>query len=81
VNFPRRGHAIWAMAQYQRCGYLDEAPPYMELVDEIILTDLYEEVASAEGVDIPDDDMAPFEIKLDGVTFDPANPDEEASRP
>jgi nitrate/nitrite transport system substrate-binding protein len=81
VNFPRRGHAIWAMAQYQRFGYLDEAPPYMELADEIILTDLYEEVANAEGVDIPDDDMAPFEVKLDGVTFDPRNPDEEASRP
>jgi nitrate/nitrite transport system substrate-binding protein len=81
VNFPRRSHAIWAMAQYQRFGYLDEAPPYLELADEIILTDLYAQVAEAEGIDIPDDDMAPFEVKLDGVTFDPANPDEEASRP
>jgi len=81
VNLPRRAHAIWFLAQYQRFGFLSEAPPYQELADELILTDLYAEVAGAAGVDIPDDDMAPFEIKLDGVTFDPANPDEEAARP
>jgi nitrate/nitrite transport system substrate-binding protein len=81
VNLPRKSHYIWALAQYQRFGYLTEAPPYQELADELILSDLYAEVAEAEGVDIPDDDMQPFEIALDGVTFDPANPDEEASRP
>ena len=81
TNFPRRAYGHWYLAQYQRFGYLDEAPPYQELVDELILTDLYAEVAAAEGVDVPDDDMAPFDVKLDGVTFDPANPDEEAARP
>ena len=81
TNFPRRSHYIWAMAQYQRFGLLTEAPPYQELADELILTDFYEEVAAAEGIDVPDDDMQPFEVQLDGVTFDPANPDEEASRP
>ncbi len=81
VNLPRRAHAIWFLAQYQRLGYLDEAPPYTELADEIILSDLYAEVAEAEGVDVPDDDMSPFDVVLDEVTFDPANPDEEAARP
>jgi nitrate/nitrite transport system substrate-binding protein len=81
VNFPRRSHYIWALTQYQRMGYLAEAPDYQGLADELILTDLYAEAAEAAGVDIPDDDMSPFEIKLDGVTFDPANPAEEASRP
>lgn len=81
VNFPRRSHALWALAQYQRFGYLDEAPDYMDLVDEIILTDLYAEVADAEGVEVPDDDMEPFEVTLDGTTFDPEDPDEEAQRP
>lgn len=80
VNFPRKSHYFWAMAQYQRMGYLKEAPPYQELADELILTDFYTEVAEAEGIDIPDDDMTPFEVQLDGVTFDPANPAEEASR-
>jgi nitrate/nitrite transport system substrate-binding protein len=80
TNFPRRAYGLWYLAQYQRFGYLDEAPAYQEIVDDLILTDLYAEVAEAEGVDVPDDDMAPFEVKLDGVTFDPANPDEEAAR-
>lgn len=81
VNYPRRSHALWALAQYQRFGYLDEAPDYTELVDELILTDLYEEVAETEGIELPDDDMEPFEIALDGAVFDPENPDEEARRP
>ena len=81
TNLPRRSYAIWFMAQYQRFGYLGEAPPYQEIADEIVLSDLYAEVAGAAGVTIPDDDMAPFEVKLDGVTFDPTKPDEEAARP
>ena len=81
VNLPRRAHYIWAMAQYQRMGYLDSAPDYQGLADELILSDLYAEAAAAAGVDVPDDDMAPFEVKLDGITFDPASPDEEAARP
>jgi nitrate/nitrite transport system substrate-binding protein len=80
TNFPRRSHQIWAMAQFQRFGYLDEAPPYQELADELILTDFYEEVAAAEGIDIPDDDMAPFDVVLDDVTFDPSDPAEEVNR-
>jgi nitrate/nitrite transport system substrate-binding protein len=78
--FPRRSHGIWALAQYQRLGLLTEAPDYTKLVDDIILTDLYAEVAAAEGIEVPDDDMAPFEVRLDGVTFDPTKPDEEARR-
>jgi nitrate/nitrite transport system substrate-binding protein len=80
VSLPRRAHAIWFLTQYQRLGYLDEAPPYAELADELILSDLYAEVAAAEGVDVPDDDMAPFDVVLDEVTFDPAAPQEEAAR-
>lgn len=81
VNLPRRSHYIWAMAQYQRMGHLSQAPDYQGLADELILTDLYAEAAEAAGVDVPDDDMAPFDLRLDGVTFDPAAPAEEAARP
>jgi nitrate/nitrite transport system substrate-binding protein len=80
VNSPRRSYAVWFMAQYQRLGLLEEAPPYMQLADSIILRDVYEKVAAAENIDVPDDDMAPFEVKLDGVTFDPAKPEEEVKR-
>jgi nitrate/nitrite transport system substrate-binding protein len=80
TNLPRKSHYIWAMAQYQRFGYLDEAPPYQELADALILSDQYREVAAAEGIDVPDDDMEPFEVALDGVTFDPSDPAAEVAR-
>ena len=80
VNFPRRAHAMWFLAQYVRMGLIKEAPPYQELADQLILHDLYAEVADAEGVDVPDDDMSSFDVRLDDITFDPTNPQEEASR-
>ncbi|MEO6120665.1 MAG: CmpA/NrtA family ABC transporter substrate-binding protein [Acidimicrobiales bacterium] len=81
VNFPRRSHGVWALAQYQRFGLLKETPPYMQLVDDIILTDLYAKVATAEGIAIPADDMIPFDVKLDSTTFDPTKPEAEVARP
>jgi len=80
TNAPRRSYGIWALAQYQRLGLLTEAPDYTALVDSLILSDLYASVAEAEGIDVPDDDMAPFEVRLDGVTFDPAKPETEVAR-
>ncbi|MFY9488464.1 MAG: CmpA/NrtA family ABC transporter substrate-binding protein [Solirubrobacterales bacterium] len=78
--FARKSEAIWFMAQYQRFGYLGKAPDYEGLADELILSDLYKSVAKAEGVTVPDDDMTPFDVKLDGATFDPKDPDKEAAR-
>ena len=79
TNMPRRSYGYWALAQYQRLGLLKTAPDY-GLVDELILGDLYRKVATAEGIAIPADDMAPFEVRLDKVTFDPAKPQVEAAR-
>jgi nitrate/nitrite transport system substrate-binding protein len=81
VNAPRRAHALWWLAQFQRLGLQATAPITTALPEALILQDLYEEVAAAEGVDVPDDDMAPFDVALDGATFDPTKPDEEAKRP
>jgi nitrate/nitrite transport system substrate-binding protein len=80
VNAPRRAYGIWALAQYRRFGYLDADPDYGALADKFILGDLYAEVASAEGVAVPDDDMAPFTVQLDDTEFDPTDPTEEATR-
>ncbi len=80
VNAPRRGHAIWFLSQYRRFGLLKSEPPYQELADSLVLRDLYEKVAANEGIDVPDDDMAPFHIKLDNTTFDPKKPLEEVNR-
>ena len=81
TNAPRRSYGYWALAQYQRLGLVTSKPDYASIVDSIVLRDLYEEVAEKEGVDLPDDDMKPFEVKLDGVEFDPKKADDEAARP
>ncbi len=80
VNPPRRGHAIWFMSQYRRFGLLKSDPPFQEIADAIFLRDMYEKVAAKEGIAVPDDDMAPFTIKLDNTTFDPKKPLEEVNR-
>lgn len=80
TSAPRRAHAIWFLSQYQRFGLVKGDLPYTKIADEIILRDLYEEVAQKEGIDVPNDDMSPFHVKLDGTTFDPAKAQEEAKR-
>ncbi len=79
VNAPLKSYAYWALAQYSRLGLIKEAPPYKEIVDSLMLTDLYAEVAAAEKITVPED-MKPFEVKLDGATFDPAKPEDEVKR-
>ena len=74
VNKPRKSHAIWFMAQYVRFGYLPELPDVNAIADKLIIPGLYEEVAKEMGIKVPDDNMAPFTIKLDGAKFDPPDP-------
>lgn len=74
VNFPRKSHAIWAMAQYVRFGYLKAAPDYKAIADKLILSDLYKQVAASMKVKVPADDMKPFSLTMDKTVFDPANP-------
>jgi nitrate/nitrite transport system substrate-binding protein len=65
---------------YVRFGHLPTLPDVKALADEIVLSDLYAEVASSLKVTVPDDDMKPFTVTLDKATFDPAKPEEEAKR-
>lgn len=74
VNFPKKSHAIWAMAQYVRFGYLTEEPNYKAIADKLIMQDLYKEVATAMKVKMPTDDMKPFTLTMDKTPFDPNNP-------
>lgn len=74
VNFPRKSHAMFFMSQYVRFGYLGQHPEYEKIADKLIMKDLYREVAGEMGIAIPDDDMKPFQLKLDGATFDPSDP-------
>jgi nitrate/nitrite transport system substrate-binding protein len=74
VNFPRKSHAIWAMAQFVRFDYLKESPDYQAIAGKLIMQDLYKEVAESMKVPVPNDDMKPFALNLDKVTFDPNKP-------
>ncbi len=76
VNFPRKSHCIWAMAQFVRFDYLKEEPDYKAIVDKLVLTDLYKEVAAFMKVKVPEDDMKPFSLTLDKTIFNPLNPSE-----
>ncbi|WP_268818438.1 CmpA/NrtA family ABC transporter substrate-binding protein [Paenibacillus alkaliterrae] len=74
VNLPRKSHAMFFMAQYVRFGFLDQHPEYEKIADKLIMKDLYREVAGEMGISLPDDDMKPFQLKLDGAAFDPSDP-------
>jgi nitrate/nitrite transport system substrate-binding protein len=74
VNFPRRGHGVWFMAQYVRFGYLKSPPDYPKVADALIMQDLYREVAGEMKIPVPDDDMKPFTTRIDRITFNPADP-------
>ena len=80
VTAPMKSYSIWFMTQFVRFGHLTALPDVKALADQIVLTDLYAEVASEMKVTVPED-MKPFEVTLDKVTFDPTKPEEEAKRP
>jgi nitrate/nitrite transport system substrate-binding protein len=75
VNAPRKAHGIWFMSQYVRFGLIPALPAnYKEVVDKIILDDLYAEVAKSMNIPVPADDMKPFKLNIESQTFDPNNP-------
>lgn len=76
TNLPRKSHGIWFMTQFVRFDYLQTAPDYKAIADKLILQDLYLEVAKSMSIKVPADDMKPFTLTLDKVTFDPNKPDE-----
>lgn len=78
VNFPRHGHGIWFMTAYERWGKAKLPADPMKIARDIILQDLYKEVANEMKIAVPDDDMKPFEVKVDTMTFDPSKPQEMA---
>ncbi|HEX8039749.1 MAG TPA: CmpA/NrtA family ABC transporter substrate-binding protein, partial [Chryseosolibacter sp.] len=80
TNFPRKAYGIWFMAQYVRFHYLKAEPDYQAIAGKLILQDLYREVASEMNIPVPDNDMQPFMVDLDKVTFDPVHPGESLKK-
>ncbi|RIH89725.1 Nitrate transport protein NrtA [Meiothermus luteus] len=75
VNFPRKSHAIWFLAQYRRWGMLKEKPDYEKIAEAILAQEFYASVAKELKVVVPNDDMQPLSGFIDEVTFDPRNPE------
>jgi nitrate/nitrite transport system substrate-binding protein len=75
TNFPRHSYGTWFLTQYVRFGKLKELPAnHEQMVKDIILQDLYKEVAGEMKIPVPTDDMSPFKVDVDSVAFDPAKP-------
>jgi nitrate/nitrite transport system substrate-binding protein len=75
VNVPRKSHAIWFLAQYKRWGMVKGAVEYQKVADAIIQDEFYKEVARDLKIAVPNDDMQPLTGFIDGVVFDPKNPE------
>lgn len=81
VNMPRKAHGIWFMSQYVRFGYLKElSTDYKKIADNLIMDDLYAEVAKEMNVALQTDDMKPFTIAMDKTPFDANNPADYLSK-
>jgi nitrate/nitrite transport system substrate-binding protein len=74
VNYPRTGHAVWFLAQYERFGLAKQPLDYAALPGRVLMQDLYREVAAELKIAVPDDDMKPFALQIDKVMFDPKDP-------
>jgi len=77
TTFPQKSHGVWWLTQFRRWGMVKEAPDYKGIVDRVHRPDIYREVAKAMGIETPREDMKK-ETFFDGVTFDPAKPEEYA---
>ncbi len=74
TNYPRLSYGVWFLTQYQRFGLLSKAPDYQAMAKDVILSDLYKEVAKEMKIEVPDDDMKPLQIAADMGSFDPGKP-------
>ncbi len=77
TNFPLKSHGVWWLSQFRRWAMVKEAPDYKGLVDRVHRPDLYREVAREMSVEVPRED-AKKETLVDGVIFDPAEPEKYA---
>ena len=76
-NYPQPKYAIWWLTQFRRWGMVTAAPDYKGVAKQVMRTDIYEEAMKEIGVKHGGLDNKP-ETLFDGVTFDPAKPEEYA---
>jgi nitrate/nitrite transport system substrate-binding protein len=77
ANYPQPKYAVWWLTQFRRWGMVPSAPDYKGVAKEVMRTDLYEAAMKEIGVKHGGLDNKP-ETLFDGVTFNPAKPEEYA---
>jgi nitrate/nitrite transport system substrate-binding protein len=77
-NYPQYKYAVWFMTQYRRWGLIDSTPDYEGIARQVMRPDIYEEAMKEIGYAHGGADNKP-ETLFDGVTFDPAKPEEYAT--
>jgi len=76
-NFPQAKFAVWWLTQFRRWGMLPSAPDYKGVAKQVMRHDIYETAMKEMGVKHGGLDSKP-ETLFDGVTFNPAKPEEYA---
>ena len=76
-NYPQPKYIKWFLSQYRRWGLVEGAPDYDGICKQVLRADLYEEAMKEIGAAHGGLDNKP-ETLFDGMTFDPAKPEEFA---
>lgn len=77
-NYPQAKYGKWWLSQFRRWGMVEGAPDYDGIVKRVFRGDIYEEAMKEIGYAHGGASAEP-ETLFDGVTFDPAKPEEYAA--
>ncbi len=76
-NYPQLKYAIWFLSQFRRWGMVAGSVEYEAIAQKVMRPDLYEEAMKEIGFAHGGKNSEP-ETLFDGITFDPAKPEEYA---
>jgi len=77
-NYPQPKYLTWWLTQFRRWGMLPTPPDYKAVAKQIMRNDIYEEAMKEIGYKHGGLDNKPEKF-FDGMTFDPAKPEEYAT--
>lgn len=77
-NYPQSKYCTWWLSQFRRWGMVEGAPDYAGVAKQVMRSDIYEEAMKELGYTHGGANLEP-ETLFDGVTFDPAKPEEYAA--
>lgn len=76
-NYPQAKYATWWLTQFRRWGMVEGEPDYDGVAKQVMRSDIYEEAMKELGYAHGGPNSNP-ETLFDGITFDPAKPEEYA---